>query len=232
MQCKKIIILANDTNVGKTWLGCELLARAREHNLRLFPFKPLATGDRSDALRLAAASSCVLDLNKINPIFFHSPMAPYAASAIEGREISWEQIEAALQEVEKNSHAVLIETAGGILTPCDQSTNMVDLVKRWNAVAVLVVPNKLGTITQARTALEILLQRKISPLAVVLNNIPKNNDQLATDQDPFLETIRKSNFAILKDYFPKIPFFESTNYDLDNLWNLIKLGLTQSNWKT
>ena len=226
MQKSRILVLANDTNVGKTWLCCELLERARKENFLLFPYKPIATGDKTDAARLAASSGFACELDLISPVFFSAPMAPYAASLLENKPLNWLKIETHLDEIEKNCQAVLIESAGGLLTPCDRDTDMLDLAIRWNALSLMVAPNKLGSLTQCRCALEVMLQRKVAPLAVVLNSLPQTLDDISHHQNETLILTRSMNIQILTNYYPNIPFFDTTSSSLDKLWGHIKVYLT------
>jgi len=215
-------VLSNDTNAGKTWLSCQLLQLAAKEGFRFLPYKPISTGDRSDVQRLATASGCSIELDRINPVHFRAPLAPAVASHLEKKQIDWNLVDECLFFLSKISDAVLIETAGGVLTPCDASTDMIDLVTRWQAQAIVIIPNKLGTITQTRCVIEVLKSRNILPLAVMLNDIPEDFQKYSEEETPFLETIQKWNLETLRSYFPAVPLFFSNSSGLLDLWSRIR----------
>lgn len=221
-------MLSNDTNSGKTWLCCELIRRAVKDDFSLVPYKPVATGDRADALRLAEASSRKLAWTEITPVLYQAPLAPLAAAILEDNPLDWTLLDDKLGTLEANYHNVLIESAGGVLSPMDRDHTMCDLALRWKASTLLVVPNRLGSITQCRTALEALLSRGLEVLAVVLNEFP-SAVEASTNDELMLEITRSTNRALLEEYYPQIEFFSSQAEDLSRLWSRVKNHLNVMN---
>ena len=68
-------ITGTDTGVGKTIVAAGIASVLRQSGINIGVMKPIATGDRRDAILLqqAAATSDALDL--INPIFFSQPLS-------------------------------------------------------------------------------------------------------------------------------------------------------------
>ncbi len=229
----RILVVANDTNTGKTWLCCEMLHRAVKENFSISPFKPVATGSRSDAILLAEATCGRVAYSEVNPVFFQAPLAPLAASLIEDKMLDWTFIDRRLEYLQSRYKYLLVEAAGGILTPLDRQSSMCDLATRWTAPVILVVPNKLGAISQTRASVEVLLSRKIEILAIVLNELPEatqvplHHAQIFSD-DSISQITRSSNLAILREILPDYKFFTSQPSDLNLLWKTIKARLTSS----
>src|SRR5690554_4273568 len=88
---KKIFITATDTDAGKTTIAKALLYGFRQHQLRCFPFKPVAAGAswqagqwrNDDALQLMRVCRLSIDTNsyhKTNPFCFAPAIAPHIAA--------------------------------------------------------------------------------------------------------------------------------------------------------
>ncbi len=73
-------ITGTDTGVGKTWLTCWLVRAWRAQGLKAAALKPIASGDRNDALLLREAMGELLTLDEINPVHFREPAAPLVAA--------------------------------------------------------------------------------------------------------------------------------------------------------
>jgi len=90
-------------------------------------------------------------LDEINPFYFREPLAPLVAARKERRKIS---LAGVLSFV--GSHVrehIIIEGAGGLLTPLGEGFTILDLVHELEANLIVVAPNKLGVINQTLLAL-------------------------------------------------------------------------------
>ena len=85
-------VTGTDTGVGKTWVSCRLLERAREAGLSCYGLKPIAAGceatadgwQNEDALQLMA-SSVKLPYETVNPVALKAAIAPHIAAQQEGK---------------------------------------------------------------------------------------------------------------------------------------------------
>lgn len=184
---KRVFISGSDTEVGKTFFTVKLLQQLK--HLKAAGFKPIACGDRADAQNfLKAMAPTTLTLDEVNPLFFQQPMAPYVAAKEENREIDFDQLDRSLERLENVYSTILIEGAGGILTPITSTLTMRDLARRWRCSVILVVPNQLGVLSQTLCAVEALQELFLE--AIILNG-----------RTAELE-LQKSNQEVLSERFP------------------------------
>lgn len=159
----KIFITGTDTNIGKT-LICSWIALHTGFSY----FKPIQTGTRdgSDSFEVQKLSD-----TKIYPevYSYREPLSPHLAAKMENDMINIEKI--VLPEVSN----LIIEGAGGVLVPINDTYLMVDLIKKLGAPVVLVARTTLGTINHTLLSLEALRSRNIPLLGVIMNG--KNNIQ-------------------------------------------------------
>jgi dethiobiotin synthetase len=152
-------------------------------------FKPIACGDREDAQNfLKAMAPTTLTLDEVNPIFFQQPMAPYVAAKVENRDIDFSLLDKNLEKLENVFSTILIEGAGGILTPTTSTLTMRDLARRWRCSVILVVPNQLGALSQTLCAVEALQELVLE--AIILNGRTAEQE------------LQKSNKEVLLERFP------------------------------
>ncbi len=183
------LILGSDTGVGKTRVTSTLLRALRARGVNAAGYKPFASGDRADALALMDAAHMEgWTVDQVNPVFFLPPMAPYAACIIEDRRLDWDAADAGFQLISSKSEVFLVESAGGLMTPLTREETMLDLAARWNLPCILVVPNRLGVLSQSLCCTTCLKAAGARLTAVVLNNFGETDPALA-----------QSNYAILEE---------------------------------
>ena len=169
MNNKSIFITATNTNIGKTYTTLKLLEIFSKKNLKVVAFKPIETGvddTPQDALKLLEKSQQLnpsfknLTLKDICPIWFKLPAAPFVAK--QSKPIDMQKIYNSYQKLQKISDLVLIEGAGGLFVPIKKDLYMIDLIKIFDAKALLVVHDKLGCINDALLSINALTQQNIS----------------------------------------------------------------------
>ena len=89
------------------------------------------------------------------------PVAPYSALLKSGESIDWTKIEKAYSNLMEKNDILLVEGIGGICVPLDESTLVIDLIKKWNIPVIVVAPNSLGTINHTLTTVELLKHHHI-----------------------------------------------------------------------
>jgi dethiobiotin synthetase len=172
------IILGTDTDAGKTYISQQLLRLAQQQGLRAVGMKPVATGwdsfsspeQQSDILALASASSLPLPpVEDRCPYLFAPPAAPHLAARQEGIQIDPQVIQAAYQRLQQQADCIIVESAGGVLSPLNDTLDMADLPRLLNLPAILVIELKVGCINQGRLAAEALTQRHVPMLGWIAN---------------------------------------------------------------
>ncbi len=145
-----IVIVGTGTGVGKTVLSSLLTRRFVElGGLRCVALKPLCSGGRSDARFLRRAAGDVLPLDTVNPWHFREPLAPAIAARRAGREVRAEDVVGSIRGVAKQGFdLVVVEGAGGLLSPLAEDLDARDLIRRLRATPVIVGANRLGALNE------------------------------------------------------------------------------------
>jgi adenosylmethionine---8-amino-7-oxononanoate aminotransferase len=166
-----LFLLATDTAAGKTTVAEGLLAMARARGLTPIPFKPVETGASplpADALRLRAAAALEdLPLDVICPHSFPSPVAPALAARAAGLRLTAPALLSAASYAAKHGNYLLVESAGGLLTPYSEDLTGADLAAAFGLPVLLIARNSLGTINHTALALAEIRRRQL-PLVGVL----------------------------------------------------------------
>jgi len=164
---RTLFVTGTDTGAGKTRVACALLAAFAARGLRVAGMKPVAAGAmvtpeglrNDDAIALIAASTRRLPYRTVNPCLYAAPIAPHIAAADSGVPISIETIAACHAELAADHDVVVVEGAGGLLVPLDESNTIADLARRLNAPVVLVVGLRLGCLNHALLTAEAIANR-------------------------------------------------------------------------
>jgi dethiobiotin synthetase len=166
-----IFLVGTDTGVGKTTVAVGLLALARARGLAPVPFKPVETGaapDPEDALRLrCAAARSDLAREIICPYAFSPPVAPALAAEQASTRLTLSELLAAARRAAAFGDFLLVESAGGVLSPYSEDLTAADLAAALGLPVLLVARNALGTINHSALAIAELRRRHL-PLTGVL----------------------------------------------------------------
>ena len=165
-----IFLLGTDTGVGKTTIAVALLHILVSRGIRPVPFKPVETGATpipADAARLLAASQRNdIPLSVVCPHAFHEPVAPAAASGESTLTLS--RLLAHARHASAYGGPLVVESAGGILTPYAANLSAADLATALGLPVLLVARNGLGTINHTALSVAELHRRKLPLLGIIL----------------------------------------------------------------
>lgn len=169
-------LTGTDTEIGKTFITCALLHRARNDGLKAAGLKPIAAGTdaqgrNDDVEAICAASNADLPRDVINPYCFAPPIAPHIAAAESGRSIEFSTITAACQSARQSADWVIVEGVGGFCVPLDVHRNSADLALELNLPVILVVGMRLGCINHALLTAEAIANRGLYIAGWVANQI-------------------------------------------------------------
>jgi dethiobiotin synthetase len=173
-------ITGSDTEVGKTEVACRLIDACRAAGVIPGAYKPLASGWQPDdpdgdpqrllgALRLAGRGADQVDLDAVCPQRFTAPMAPHLAARRQGAAIDHAMIDSGYRRWLTRCQWLLVEGAGGLLSPLDDRLSNADLAARIGWPLIVVVANRLGAVNQCRLCLEVAAARGLRVAAVVLS---------------------------------------------------------------
>ena len=163
-----MFVTGTNTGAGKTILTALLLSHLRSKNIRALAVKPIETGGRRDARLLYALQREEVSLNETNPFWFTESLAPVIAARRSGRRLVKAEILKKVRALRNRCDFLLIEGAGGLLTPLGNNWSGLDLIKALKAEVVVAARNELGVINQARLTVGRLCSEKIVPQALVL----------------------------------------------------------------
>jgi dethiobiotin synthetase len=166
-------ITGTDTGVGKTVLTALLAQFLRTRGVNAAALKPLCSGGRGDARILGAALDGALTLDEINPWHFRAAVAPALAAQRENKPVKLAPVLAHLRATQKIFDAMLVEGAGGLLSPLGENFNSLDLIIALRAAPVVVAPNKLGAVNHILLTLAALPKNFRVRTKVVLMSPPK-----------------------------------------------------------
>jgi dethiobiotin synthetase len=159
--------------------------------------KPICSGGRGDALVLRRALHGALKLDEINPWHFRAPLAPLLAARKERRKVELREVVAHVHAMSRRFQFVLVEGAGGLLSPLGEGFSTRELINALGAEVIVVARNQLGAVNHVRLTLEALPPLIAARTKVVLMS-PRQRD-LASRSNPDLlvEFIDKTHMAIL-----------------------------------
>ncbi len=172
MQPTIAFITGTDTGVGKTVLTALLTRLLRDREVNAAALKPVCSGGRDDARRLRMASGGVLSLDEINPWHFRAPVAPLLAARRERKRVKLSQVLAHVRAMQKRFEVLLVEGAGGLLSPLGDDFDSRDLMTSLRATPMIVGPNRLGAVNQILLTIEALPRGMAARARVVLMSPP------------------------------------------------------------
>jgi dethiobiotin synthetase len=151
-----LFITGTDTGVGKTVLTSLLARQGRVRVGSVAALKPICSGGRTDARVLCAALAGALRLDEINPWHFREALAPRLAARKEGRAVRLADVVRQVRAVRRRFVVVLVEGAGGLLSPLGEDFDSRDLIVALRATPIVVCSNRLGAVNQALLVLAAL----------------------------------------------------------------------------
>jgi dethiobiotin synthetase len=168
-------ITGTDTGVGKTYVTRLLLETLRDTGLDAVGYKPVACGDREDAMILSAASGG-LPPEAINPVYLNTPVAPFVAGMLENRTVDPAVLLAGYQKLAARHAAVLVEGAGGWEVPLAPNYRVSDLAADLQLPVILVAGNRLGALNHIILTVNAIRSRGLVCAGIILNQLEDEMD--------------------------------------------------------
>lgn len=150
----RFVIVGTDTGVGKTIFSAALAGA-----IDAFYWKPVQAGldGETDAQTVARLSG--LAPAKILPEAWRlkTPASPHIAARVDGVAIDPLALTPPLC-----AGPLVIETAGGVMTPLAIDTPTIEILARWRLPTIMVARTSLGTINHSLLTIEALRRRSVS----------------------------------------------------------------------
>ncbi len=197
-------------------MGCGL-ARALTHlGRRLAAVKPVESGCDlenpacEDGVRLASATGQKYPREAFNRL--KAPLAPPVAADREGLLLSSDGWCKNIRQLSQTHELVMVEGAGGLLSPLTWQETNLDLVLKLRAQVLVVAPNRLGVVNQALLVLRVLAQEHVPLIGIVLCSTTASQDDSVVDNAGLLKHFSNLehiySLPYSKDIQPSISHFE------------------------
>ena len=188
-----LVVAGTDTGVGKTVVSALLLRACARRGLDPHYLKPVQTGEDSDTGTVRRLSGLSAGCAPEPIVSLALPASVDQAARAEGVELSLSDIlTPCLDRLRaRDRSSWVLECAGGLLVPINDSEDQADLLERLGAPLVLVARSGLGTLNHTRLTVEAATRRglKLRALFVVGEPHPRN-------------------VATLRTWLPGLPIFE------------------------
>ncbi len=159
---RKLFVTGIGTDVGKTIVSAILVEA-----LKADYWKPIQAGyeNGTDTQLVKQLIS-----NNTSTLFketylLKTPASPHLAAANDGVKIELSD----LILPEGNNSTIVIEGAGGLLVPLNDTDYVIDLIKHFDCEVVLAARNYLGSINHTLLSIEALKSRGIKIAGIVFN---------------------------------------------------------------
>jgi dethiobiotin synthetase len=184
----KLFITGISTDVGKT-IASAIIVEALQADY----WKPIQAGDlnHSDTHKVQSLVSNSQSHFHSNSYALQTPASPHLAAAIDGLTIAMNQI----QEPKTNNHLV-VEGAGGILVPLNETQSVVDLIQPDYKV-IVVSRHYLGSINHTLLTIEALQNRQIQVAGIIFSGDENTSSEsiiLSRTAVPFLGRIAQEPY--------------------------------------
>lgn len=188
-----LFVTGTDTGVGKTVFASQLAMRFRGDGVSVAALKPVSSGGRGDARILRKATGGVLTLDEINPWYYRAGIAPLLAARKEKKKLRLVQVVRHVLTVARRFELVIVEGAGGLLSPLGENFDSRDLILALKATPIVVAPNRLGIVNQVLLTLAALPRPVAGRTHVMLVDTPRRDAASGTNADLLREKIGFDN---------------------------------------
>jgi dethiobiotin synthetase len=205
-------ITGTDTNVGKTWATIALMRYFKRLGKSVVGMKPVASGcliqngvlRNEDALLIQENASSPVEYELINPYAYEAPISPHIAGA--DNPVVLHKIVANFNLLKKSADILLVEGAGGWMSPINATEDIADLAKALALPVIIVVAIRLGCINHARLTYQAICSSGI-PCA---GWIAMCTDPESLGRDENIQTIAASLDSPLLGI---LPYFSQADFD-------------------
>lgn len=201
-----IFIAGIDTDIGKTiatgWYANKLAAQGYS----VITQKMVQTGCEGIAADIITHRQIqgieLTDEDKQGitcPYVFAYPCSPHLAARLEQRSIQPEIIEQSTALLCQKYDCVLLEGAGGLLVPYNDTETTLDYIEQHQYPVILVTSGKLGSINHTLLSLEACHYRGIQVISLIYNQFPSTDKLIEQETQAYLQ-------RYLQKHFPKTAF--------------------------
>jgi len=175
-MAQRYFVTGTDTGVGKTVLSALLCAA-----LDASYWKPIQTGTEADLDSRTVELLAELSAGRVLPeaYQFASAISPHLAARQAGVRIDLAKIN--LPAIAENA-PVIVEGAGGVLVPINETELMVDVMRQLSLPVLLAARSSLGTINHTTLSLAALRNVGVAVAGVVTIGAPNAENRAAIEE--------------------------------------------------
>ncbi|OTG94105.1 dethiobiotin synthase [Acinetobacter sp. ANC 3832] len=202
MSAPVYFISGIDTGIGKTYTTGYLAKLWNEQGKKTITQKLIQTGntdiseDIEQHREIMGMGWFPEDETKLTmPEIFTYPASPHLATQIDGREIDFDKIAKATQQLTEKYEVVLLEGAGGLMVPLTTELLTIDYLIEKKYPVILVSSGRLGSINHTLLSLEALKNRGLELYALAYNLNDESQDVLISkDTSEYLQAYLAKHF--------------------------------------
>jgi dethiobiotin synthetase len=160
MPRSTVLVTGTDTGVGKTWVACALARALVRGGRSVVAVKAVETGcgnrpaPTEDGARLASATGQRAPRRALRRL--GAPVAPAVAADLESARLDLDELAGEIEAAAGSADVLLLEGAGGLLSPLGWDWNAVDLAQAFRATALVVTTDRLASINHTLLTLSAL----------------------------------------------------------------------------
>jgi dethiobiotin synthetase len=158
---KRYFITGIDTDSGKTLVSALLVEKFKADY-----WKPVQAGRPTDTDTITSLVSQERIIHPEGKIL-QAPMSPHAAAALENTILSIENL-----SLPKTENTLIIEGAGGLMVPLNDTQLVIEMAKYFNAEVILVSRNYLGSINHTLLSAAYLKANKYVVAGIIFCDKP------------------------------------------------------------
>jgi len=224
-KVRRFFFTGTDTDVGKTYVASLAVREISHSGQSVAVYKPVASGCRiageedrrvlgdtigeggrisGDAISLWEASGRRGELGSVCPQLFLAPLAPSTAAMAEGCRVDESLLIDGLASVVDGAAVVVVEGAGGLLSPLSERMLNSDLAAKLECELVIVAANRLGVIHQVLATVLAAKALGLPVAGIVLNTVSEVAD----------DSVRTNGATIAS--FTSVPVLAEIAYGADS----------------
>ncbi|MFN8114532.1 MAG: dethiobiotin synthase [Bacteroidia bacterium] len=169
-----LFITGIGTNVGKTVVSAFLTEA-----LQADYWKPIQSGvvEGKDSDTVKSLITNTKSIFHPETYLLKEPLSPHFAAKLDGVEIELDKIKSQFlnlslslrAELRSKAQHLIIEGAGGLLVPINDTHYVIDIAKQFDCEIILVISNYLGCINHSLLSIDYLLRNQFKLKALVFN---------------------------------------------------------------
>lgn len=157
----KYFVSGIDTGIGKT-----LISAIITEKLQADYWKPIQSGDlhQSDSSTIESLISNTKTVIHPEAYRLTQPLSPHLSAKLDGVSIKLDKM-----LLPKTENHLIVEGAGGLMVPLNDSDLIIDLIKKLKLEMILVSENYLGSINHTLLSLAMLKAYNVPVKGIIFN---------------------------------------------------------------